>query len=62
MLALIYLGLAICVGDRLCGRFFRYISVSHRWATGTLVGLLLSTGFTYLTARHFASASNPVKV
>ena len=60
MLALIFLGLAICVGDRLCGLFFRYISVSHRWATATLVGLLLSTGFVYLTARHFASASNPL--
>src|ERR1700752_3423042 len=60
MLALIYLGLAICVGDRLCGRFFRYVSVSHRWATGTLVGLLLSTSFTYLAGRHLASSSNPL--
>jgi hypothetical protein len=41
MLALLYLGLAICVGDRLCGRFFRYLSTSHRWATATLVGLVL---------------------
>jgi DNA-binding beta-propeller fold protein YncE len=60
MLALIYLGLAICVGDRLCGRFFRYVSIPHRWATGTLVGLVLSAGFTYLAGRHFASASNPL--
>jgi sugar lactone lactonase YvrE len=60
VLALIYLGLAICVGDRLCGRFYRYVSTAHRWATGALVGLLLSTGFTYLAARHFASASNPL--
>src|SRR5664279_1144465 len=62
MLALIYLGLAICVGDRLCGRFYRYVSTAHRWATATLVGLLLSTGFTYLAARHFASASNPLLI
>src|ERR1700704_2148527 len=60
MLALLYLGLAICVGERLCGRFYRFVSTSHRWATGTLVGLLLSTGFTYLAARHFANASNPL--
>jgi len=60
MLALIYLGLAICVGDRLCGRFFRYVSVPHRWATGTLVGLVLSASFTYLAGRHFASATNPL--
>jgi len=60
MLALVYLGLAICVGERLCGLFYRFVSTSHRWATGALVGLLLSTGFTYLAARHFASASNPL--
>jgi len=60
MLALLYLGLAICVGERLSGRFFRFVSTSHRWATGALVGLLLSTGFTYLAARHFSSASNPL--
>src|ERR1044071_9834072 len=60
MLAFIYLGLAICVGDRLCGHFYRFVSTAHRWATGALVGLLLSTGFTYLAARHFASASNPL--
>ena len=60
MLALIYLGLAICVGERLCGRFYRFVSAAHRWATGALVGLLLSSGFTYLAARQFASASNPL--
>jgi sugar lactone lactonase YvrE len=60
MLALVYLGLAICVGERLCGRFYRFVSTPHRWATGTLVGLVLSTGFTYLAALHFAGASNPL--
>lgn len=60
MLALIYLGVAICVGERLCGYFYRFISTAHRWAAGTLVGLLLSTCFTYLAARHFASAKNPL--
>jgi sugar lactone lactonase YvrE len=60
MLALIYLGVAICVGERLCGYLYRFISTAHRWAAGTLVGLLLSTCFTYLAARHFASAKNPL--
>src|SRR5436190_16713995 len=61
MLALIYLGLAICLGERLSGLFFRFISPAHRWATGTLIGLLISACFTYLTARHFASAEfNPL--
>lgn len=61
MLALVYLGLAICVGERLCSLFFRFISPAHRWATGTLVGLLVSACFTYLTARHFASSElNPL--
>jgi DNA-binding beta-propeller fold protein YncE len=60
MLALIYLGLAICVGERLCGRFYRFVSTSHRWATGALVGLLLSACFTYLAALQFARANNPL--
>jgi hypothetical protein len=60
MLAILYLGVAICVGDRLCGRFYRFVSALHRWATATLVGLLLGSCFTYLAARHMASASNPL--
>jgi len=60
MLALIYLGVAICVGDRLCGRFYRFVSTAHRWASAVLVGLLLSSCFTYLAARHFAGARNPL--
>jgi DNA-binding beta-propeller fold protein YncE len=48
VLALIYLALAIAFGDLLCRRFYRFVSVSHRCAAATLVGLLLSTWFTYL--------------
>jgi DNA-binding beta-propeller fold protein YncE len=48
MLALIYLGLAIALGDVLSRRFYRFVSVPHRWAAATLVGVLLSTWFTYL--------------
>ncbi len=60
MLALVYLGLAICVGERLCSRYYRFVSVAHRWATGTLVGLVLSACFTYLAGRHFAGTSHPL--
>ena len=48
MLALIYLALAICLGDFLCRRFYRFVSVPHRCATAVLVGLLVSSWFTYL--------------
>lgn len=60
MLALVYLGLAICVGERISGYFFRFISIAHRWATGAVVGILLSACYTYLVGRHFASSSKPL--
>jgi DNA-binding beta-propeller fold protein YncE len=60
MLALIYLGVAIYLGERLCRRFYRFVSLPHRWAAGVLVGLLLSSGFTYLAARLFAQTSKPL--
>ena len=60
MLALIYLGLAICLGDFLCRRFYRFVSVAHRFAAAILVGLLVSTWFTYLAGLAFARASRPL--
>jgi hypothetical protein len=54
MLALIYLGSAIALGDLLCRRFYRFISISHRWAAAILVGIFLSTWFTYLAGLAFA--------
>src|SRR6266550_4204902 len=48
MLALIYFALAICVGDFLCRRFYQFLSVAHRCAAALLVGLLISSWFTYL--------------
>ena len=54
MLALIYLALAIAVGDLLCRRFYRFVSVPHRWAAAVLVGIFLSTWFTYLAGLAFA--------
>src|SRR5437868_2309098 len=60
MLALIYLGLAICVGDFLCRRFYRFVSVAHRCAAAILVGLLVSSWFTYLAGLAFWWTSRPL--
>src|SRR5438093_1844475 len=60
MLALIYFGLAICVGDFLCRRFYSFVSVAHRFAAAILVGLLVSSWFTYLAGLAFARASRPL--
>jgi DNA-binding beta-propeller fold protein YncE len=60
MFALIYLALAIYLGDLLCRRFYRFVSTSHRWATAVLVGLLVSSWFTYLAALAFAHAAKPL--
>ena len=48
MLALIYLALAIYIGDFLCRRFYRFVSIGHRSAAAVITGLLISSWFTYL--------------
>jgi DNA-binding beta-propeller fold protein YncE len=60
MLAVIYIVAAVYLGERLCRRFYRFVSLSHRWAAGVLVGLLLSSWLTYLAARVFAGARSPL--
>ena len=60
MLALIYFGLAVCLGDFLCRRFYRFVSAAHRCAAAILVGLLVSSWFTYLAGLAFAWASQPL--
>ena len=60
MLALIYLALAIALGDLICRRFYRFVSVPHRWAAAVLVGMLLSTWFTYLAGLAFAHTAEPL--
>jgi sugar lactone lactonase YvrE len=60
MLALIYLALAVYLGDQLCRRFFRFVSIAHRCAAAVLVGLLLSSWFTYVMAWMFRSTSKPL--
>src|SRR6266481_8097386 len=60
MLALIYLGLAIYLGDLLCRRFYRFASVAHRLATAVIIGLLVSSWITYLAGLLFAHAKQPL--
>src|SRR6267378_6471948 len=60
MLALIYLGLALAVGDFLCRRFYRFASVAHRCGAAILVGLLVSSWFTYLAGLAFAWTAKPL--
>jgi DNA-binding beta-propeller fold protein YncE len=60
MLALLYFALAICVGDFFCRRFYQFVSVAHRCAAALLVGLLISTWFTYLAGLAFAWTAKPL--
>ncbi len=60
MLALIYLALGIALGDLVSRRYYRFVSVPHRWAAAILVGLLLSTWFTYLAGLVFAQTVEPL--
>src|SRR4029450_6314619 len=60
MLALIYFALAALVGDSLCRRFYQFESVAHRCAAAILVGLLVSSWFTYLAGLAFFWAARPL--
>src|ERR1043166_3085225 len=60
MFALIYLGLAVCIGDFFCRRFYQFASVAHRCAAAILSGLLISTWFTYLAGLLFTRARQPL--
>jgi len=60
MLALIYFALAAFVGDFLCRRFYQFESAAHRCAAAILVGLLVSSWFTYLTGLAFFWTPQPL--
>jgi DNA-binding beta-propeller fold protein YncE len=60
MLALIYFALATCVGGFLCRRFYQFESVAYRCAAAILVGLLVSSWFTYLSGLAFFWTSRPL--
>ena len=60
MLALIYFALAALVGDSLCRRFYQFESFAHRCAAAILVGVLVSSWFTYLTGLAFFWTQQPL--
>src|SRR3954465_9618913 len=60
MLALIYFALAALVGDFICRRFYQFESRAHRYAAAILVGLLVSSWFTYLAGLVFFWTSRPL--
>ena len=60
MLTLVYLTVAICLGDRICRRFYSFVSTPHRWAAAFIVGLLIAGWITYLTALAFGHSSLPL--
>jgi DNA-binding beta-propeller fold protein YncE len=60
MLALFYLGLAIYLGDQISRRVFRFVTVAQRFATAVLVGLLLSSWFTYSVSWLFKATTRPL--
>jgi sugar lactone lactonase YvrE len=60
MLALLYLILAIYLGDQLCRRCFRFVSSAQRFASAIIVGLLLSSWFTYLCSWLFRARAKPL--
>ena len=60
MLALIYFILAALVGDFLCRRFYQFESAAHRCAAAILVGLLVSSWFTYLVGLAFFWTPQPL--
>ncbi len=60
MLAIVYLVAATYFGDLICRRVFRFISIQQRIATAFLVGLLISTWITFLSAVLFHGMSQPL--
>jgi DNA-binding beta-propeller fold protein YncE len=60
MLALVYLVLIFWVGDTICRRFYRFVSVPHRLAASFLVGMLTSFWFVYLGSLVFMRTTRPM--
>ena len=50
MIALLFFGTIVFFGDAVASRWFRYVSLPHRLASGFLVGLLIATWLAYLAA------------
>lgn len=62
MIALVYLAVMVWFGDAIARRWFDFVSLPHRLATGFLVGLLLGTWTSYLAGLAFRGAGDPMAV
>jgi hypothetical protein len=60
MLALLYVAVFCVLGDEISRRFFSFVSTPHRFAVAFLVGLLVSSWWTYLAALLFAGTDSPL--
>jgi DNA-binding beta-propeller fold protein YncE len=60
MLALLYLIVMTVLGDSVNRRFYAFTSVAHRLAAAFIIGLLLSSWWTYLSALLFQSTNHPM--
>ena len=50
----------LALGDVISRRFYRFVSSLHRFATSFLVGLIISSTFTYLAALIYARTARPL--
>ncbi len=60
MIAFVYLGVIVFLGDVLARRWFSFVSVPHRLATAILVGLLVGTWTSYLAALALSGTGDPL--
>src|SRR5687767_12931241 len=60
MMAVVYLALMVAVGDTLSRPILRPASLIHRLVAAYLVGLVVSTWFTYLLASALSSLVQPL--
>lgn len=62
MIAFAYLAILMLLGDAVAHRWFTFVSLPHRLATGFLVGLVLATWTSYLSALAFSGTGDAVAV
>ena len=62
MIAVAYLAALVLFGDALARRWFTFVSLPHRVATGFLVGLLTGTWISYMASLVAGSSSDPMAV
>ena len=60
MFTILYLTIMFALGDAISRRFYRFVGWPHRLATSFLVGLIVSSSFTYLAALVYARTVRPL--